>query len=196
MRWPLGYVNDLLTHSLTSLVHHSRQENDRMHHEMERMSRDMRSSAAAAAAAVSSRLDDPYADPLTGGVGGRSRGLDDGRGGRMGGLGDHMGVGVGVDRDVGTGRDSSRRHTQEARLDRSKSPVPDFNVRSAVEIAELQDKLEKTNNELRRAQAELRLNQSDYDRSHVELEQLHEKVRARACAVLERPSSMQRLSSF
>ena len=156
-----------------------------MHHEMERMSRDMRSSAAAAAAAaaVSSRLDDPYADPLTGGggVGGRSRGMDDGRGGRMGGLGDHMGVGVG-DRDVGTGRDgmgrdSSRRHTQEARLDRSKSPVPDFNVRSAVEIAELQDKLEKTNNELRRAQAELRLNQSDYDRSHVELEQLHEKVR-------------------
>ena len=147
-----------------------------MHHEMERMSRDMRSSAAAAAAAaaVSSRLDDPYADPLTGG--GRSRGMDDGRGGRMGGLGDHMGVGVG-DRDVGTGRDSSRRHTQEARLDRSKSPVPDFNVRSAVEIAELQDKLEKTNNELRRAQAELRLNQSDYDRSHVELEQLHEKVR-------------------
>ena len=98
----------------------------------------------------------------------------------MGGLGDHMGVGVG-DRDGtgrdGMGRDSSRRHTQEARLDRSKSPVPDFNVRSAVEIAELQDKLEKTNNELRRAQAELRLNQSDYDRSHVELEQLHEKVR-------------------
>ena len=137
-----------------------------MHHDMERMSRDMRSSAQ-----VSSRIgDDHYSDPLAGmgggvgggvgGVGGgRSRmGVDDGRG-RMGV--DHVG-----DRD-GRG----------ARMDRSKSPVPDFNVRSAVEIAELQDKLEKTNNELRRAQAELRLNQSDYDRSHVELEQLHEKVR-------------------
>jgi chromosome segregation and condensation protein ScpB len=48
--------------------------------------------------------------------------------------------------------------------------------RNAVEVAELQDKLEKTNAELRRAQAELRLNQTDYDRSHVELEQMQEKV--------------------
>ncbi len=39
-----------------------------------------------------------------------------------------------------------------------------------------QDKLEKTTSELRRAQAELRLNQSDYERSHVELEQMQEKV--------------------
>lgn len=61
---------------------------------------------------------------------------------------------------------------------RGRSPDPTgFNARSAVEIAELQDKLEKTQAELRRAQAELRLNQSDYDRSHVELEQMQEKVR-------------------
>ncbi len=59
---------------------------------------------------------------------------------------------------------------------RGRSPEPAFAARSAVEIAELQDKLEKTQNELRRAQAELRLNQSDYDRSHVELEQMQEKV--------------------
>ena len=116
--------------------------------EMERMSRDMRSSAAVA---VSSRIGD---DPYRIGVDDRSRmGVDDSR--------------------------ARMDHDRSARMDRSKSPVPDFNVRSAVEIAELQDKLEKTNNELRRAQAELRLNQSDYDRSHVELEQLHEKVRAR-----------------
>ena len=157
-----------------------------MHHEMERMSRDMRTSAATA---VSSRIDDPYsADQLTG----RSRGmggLDDGRG-RMG-MTDHVGVDShGRQHD----RDSSRRHTQEARLDRSKSPLPaDFNVRSAVEIAELQDKLEKTNNELRRAQAELRLNQSDYDRSHVELEQLHEKVRCHLRLYRPRKKSFPRL---
>ena len=59
---------------------------------------------------------------------------------------------------------------------RGRSPEPVFNARSAVEIAELQDKLDKTTTELRRAQAELRLNQSDYDRSHVELEQMQEKV--------------------
>lgn len=52
-----------------------------------------------------------------------------------------------------------------------------FSARSAIEIAELQDKLEKTNADLRRAQTELRLNQSDYDRSHVELEQMQEKVK-------------------
>ena len=62
---------------------------------------------------------------------------------------------------------------------RSRSPDPGFSTRSVVEIAELQDKLEKTSTELRRAQAELRLNQSDYDRSHVELEQMQEKVRTR-----------------
>lgn len=59
---------------------------------------------------------------------------------------------------------------------RSRSPDPSFVARNAIEIAELQDKLEKTQSELRRAQAELRLNQSDYDRSHVELEQMQEKV--------------------
>merc|ERR1719458_374630 len=88
-------------------------------------------------------------------------GVDDGRG-RM--MGDHVDV------------DRSRSADHRTRMDRSKSPVPEFNVRQGVEIVELQDKLEKTNNELRRAQAELRLNQSDYDRSHVELEQLHEKI--------------------
>ena len=59
---------------------------------------------------------------------------------------------------------------------RSRSPEPSYVSRNAVEVAELQDKLEKTNAELRRAQAELRLNQTDYDRSHVELEQMQEKV--------------------
>ena len=163
-----------------------------MHHDMERMSTDMRSSAAAAAA-VSSRIGhvDPYSvDPLAGvggGVGGMGRsrmgGMDDGRG-RMGvddGRGRMMGDHVDVDR--------SRSADHRTRMDRSKSPVPEFNVRQGVEIVELQDKLEKTNNELRRAQAELRLNQSDYDRSHVELEQLHEKVRG-SLNELENSSSM------
>ena len=59
---------------------------------------------------------------------------------------------------------------------RRRSPDPGFSARSAVEIAELQDKLEKTTSELRRAQAEIRLNQSDYDRSHVDMEQMQEKV--------------------
>ena len=59
---------------------------------------------------------------------------------------------------------------------RSRSPEPSYVSRNVVEVAELQDKLEKTNAELRRAQAELRLNQSDYDRSHVELETMQEKV--------------------
>ena len=61
---------------------------------------------------------------------------------------------------------------------RSRSPEPSYVSRNVVEVAELQDKLEKTTSELRRAQAELRLNQSDYDRSHVELEQMQEKVRS------------------
>ena len=43
---------------------------------------------------------------------------------------------------------------------------------------ELKDKLEQTQTELRRTQAELRLNQGDYERSHVELEQMQEKVLA------------------
>ena len=143
-----------------------------MHHEMERMSHDMRSSAASAAA-VSSRIGaDPYSvDPLAGLGGGVGSGGVGGRSGRMGGVDDGRGRMMGVDH-VGD-RDGGR---GGARMDRSKSPVPEFNVRQGVEIVELQDKLEKTNNELRRAQAELRLNQSDYDRSHVELEQLHEKV--------------------
>ena len=154
---PVGSTLTFFIH----LVNYSRQENDRMHMEMERMSRDMRSSAAVA---VSSRMGD---DPYRIGVDDRSRmGVDDRS--RMG-VDDRSRMGV---------DDRSRMdHDRPTRMDRSKSPVPDFNVRSAVEIAELQDKLEKTNNELRRAQAELRLNQSDYDRSHVELEQLHEKVR-------------------
>ena len=53
------------------------------------------------------------------------------------------------------------------------------NVRGHVhseEVAELKDKLEQTQNELRRTQAELRLNTGDYERSHVELEQMQEKV--------------------
>lgn len=50
-------------------------------------------------------------------------------------------------------------------------------ARAAMELAKLQDELDKTTNELRRAQAEIRLNQSDYDRSHVEIEQMQEKVR-------------------
>jgi chromosome segregation and condensation protein ScpB len=64
--------------------------------------------------------------------------------------------------------------------DRRRSPDPivsAYSARSAVEIADLQDKLDKSQAELRRAQAELRLNQTDYDRSHVELEQMQEKVR-------------------
>ncbi len=129
--------------------------------EMDRMSRDL---SEARRMAVEDR---------TGGVsavGGSSRlgaGLDDGRVGSSrlgGGLDDRGGGGAGGGRmgDL---------------VGRSRSPVPDYSTRSAVEIVELQDKLEKTNNELRRAQAELRLNQSDYDRSHVELEQMQEKVR-------------------
>ncbi|QQP36767.1 Uncharacterized protein FKW44_021963, partial [Caligus rogercresseyi] len=56
------------------------------------------------------------------------------------------------------------------------SPQPSsYAARSAVEIAELADKLDKSQAELRRVQAELRLNTSDYDRSHVELEQMQEK---------------------
>ena len=70
--------------------------------------------------------------------------------------------------------------------DRSRSPEPGYGSRSAdpgygsrsvhVEVAELKDKLDQTQNELRRTQAELRLNQGDYERSHVELEQMQEKV--------------------
>ena len=63
---------------------------------------------------------------------------------------------------------------------RSRSPDPradpNYSTRVAVEVADLQDKLDKTQNELRRSQAELRLNQGDYERSHVELEQMQEKV--------------------
>ena len=82
--------------------------------EMERMSRDMRSSAAVA---VSSRMGD---DPYRIGVDDRSRiGVDDRS--RMG-VDDRSRMGV----------------DDRSRMDRSKSPVPDFNVRSAVEIAELQ----------------------------------------------------------
>ena len=73
----------------------------------------------------------------------------------------------------GLGRDGLR--------DRSRSPEPGYASRSMdprihVEVAELKDKLEQTQNELRRTQAELRLNQGDYERSHVELEQMQEKV--------------------
>ena len=76
--------------------------------------------------------------------------------------------------------------------DRSRSPEPGYagmaghaahaahsahSSRSVhVEVAELKDKLEQTSNELRRTQAELRLNQGDYERSHVEMEQMQEKV--------------------
>ena len=75
--------------------------------------------------------------------------------------------------------------------DRSRSPEPGYGSRSAepgygsrlqggsnvhVEVAELKDKLDQTQNELRRTQAELRLNQGDFERSHVELEQMQEKV--------------------
>ena len=61
--------------------------------------------------------------------------------------------------------------------DRSRSPEPGYGSRSVhVEVAELKDKLEQTSNELRRTQAELRLNQGDYERSHVELESMQEKV--------------------
>ena len=61
--------------------------------------------------------------------------------------------------------------------DRSRSPEPGYASRSVhVEVAELKDKLEQTQTELRRTQAELRLNQGDYERSHVELEQMQEKV--------------------
>jgi hypothetical protein len=60
---------------------------------------------------------------------------------------------------------------------RSRSPEPTYGQRNSHEVADLKDKLEATQSELRRAQAELRLNQSDYDRSHVELEQMQEKVR-------------------
>ena len=65
--------------------------------------------------------------------------------------------------------------------DRSRSPEPfsgrqSVDARIHVEVAELKDKLEQTQNELRRTQAELRLNQGDYERSHVELEQMQEKV--------------------
>ena len=63
--------------------------------------------------------------------------------------------------------------------DRSRSPEPGYASRSVhVEVAELKDKLEQTQTELRRTQAELRLNQGDYERSHVELEQMQEKVLA------------------
>ena len=62
--------------------------------------------------------------------------------------------------------------------DRSRSPEPGYASRSVhVEVAELKDKLEQTQTELRRTQAELRLNQGDYERSHVELESMQEKVR-------------------
>ena len=40
----------------------------------------------------------------------------------------------------------------------------------------MQEKLDKCQAELRRAQAELRMNQNDYDRNHVEVEQLQEKI--------------------
>lgn len=61
--------------------------------------------------------------------------------------------------------------------ERSRSPEPSYASRAVhVEVAELKDKLEQTSNELRRTQAELRLNQTDYDRSHAELEQMQEKV--------------------
>ena len=64
---------------------------------------------------------------------------------------------------------------------RARSPEQSYVSRNVVEVAELQDKLEKTNSELRRAQAELRLNQSDYERSHVEMEQMQEKVSSGQC---------------
>ena len=64
--------------------------------------------------------------------------------------------------------------------DRSRSPEPGYASRSVhVEVAELKDKLEQTQTELRRTQAELRLNTGDYERSHVELEQMQEKVELR-----------------
>ncbi len=67
--------------------------------------------------------------------------------------------------------------------ERSRSPEPGYASRSVhVEVAELKDKLEQTQNELRRTQAELRLNAGDYERSHVELEQMQEKV----CLIFKR----------
>ena len=66
-------------------------------------------------------------------------------------------------------------------LGRSRSPDPrqdpSYGTRVAVEVADLQDKLQKSESELRRTQAEVRLNQGDYERSHVELENMQEKVR-------------------
>ena len=71
---------------------------------------------------------------------------------------------------------------RERERSRGRSPEPVFNARQAVEMAEVQEKLDKANTELRRAQAELRLNQTDYDRSHVEMEQMQEKVKVPAFA--------------
>ena len=66
-------------------------------------------------------------------------------------------------------------------LGRSRSPDPradpSYGTRVAVEVADLQDKLAKSESELRRCQAEIRLNQGDYERSHVESEQMQEKVK-------------------
>ena len=63
---------------------------------------------------------------------------------------------------------------------RSRSPDPradpSYATRVAAEVADLKDKLETSQTELRRSQAELRLNQGDYERSHVELEGMQEKV--------------------
>ena len=68
---------------------------------------------------------------------------------------------------------------------RSRSPDPradpNYSTRVAVEVADLQDKLDKAQADLRRSQAELRLNQGDYERSHVELEQMQEKVSQLFC---------------
>ena len=63
---------------------------------------------------------------------------------------------------------------------------PKFTSQSVhLEIAELKHKLEQnqvvlqqTQTLLQQTQAELRLNQGDYERSHVELEQMQEKVLA------------------
>ena len=51
--------------------------------------------------------------------------------------------------------------------------VANFCIKSNFGFFSLQ-----TQTELRRTQAELRLNQGDYERSHVELEQMQEKVLA------------------
>ena len=90
-----------------------------------------------------------------------------------------------VSRDIRDPRDMRDPYSVGVPERRGRSPDPMISARNAVEIADLQDKLDKSQTELRRAQAELRLNQGDYERSHVELEQMQEKVRSCSTIVPE-----------